>query len=68
VPSRWPAPPRYADHRLGTFPLLNIVIQRRDFHRQLRLRLMDALTINTIVNLHQQVAFLPWRNPEHSPR
>jgi hypothetical protein len=45
------------NHRLGTFPLLNIVIQRGDFHCQLRLCLMDALTINTIVNLHQQVAF-----------
>jgi len=45
------------NHRFRTFALLQVVVQGSDFHCQLRLGLMDALAIDPVVNLQQQIAF-----------
>ncbi|MNS62443.1 hypothetical protein D3C72_955050 [compost metagenome] len=36
---------------------MQIIVQRRHFHCQLRLRLMHALAIDAVINLQQQIAF-----------
>ncbi|VFS92443.1 Uncharacterised protein [Raoultella planticola] len=42
--------------RLGTFALLQVIFQRRLFHRQRRLRLVNALFIDTVINLEQHLS------------
>lgn len=44
--------------RLGTFTLLQVIFQRRLFHRQRRLRLMNALFVDPVINLEQHLAWL----------
>ncbi|MNE24928.1 hypothetical protein D3C80_1182390 [compost metagenome] len=46
------------NHCFGTFTLLEIIIECGNFHRQLRLGLMNALAIDPVVDLQQQIAFL----------
>lgn len=48
----------FGNHRFRASALLQVVIKSCNFHCQLRLGLMDALAIDTVIYLQQQLAFL----------
>ncbi len=51
----------FGNHRFRTSALLQVVIKSCNFHCQLRLGLMDALAIDTVIYLQQQLAFFNLR-------
>ena len=51
----------FGNHRFRAFALLQVVIQSCNFHCQLRLGLMDALAIDAVIYLQQQLAFFNLR-------